>query len=332
MSSLSYKRPVILGIFVVLGLFLIVLAVFTVGSQRKIFSRTLQVRVDFDDVEGLQAGNNVWLSGVKVGTVKKWAFIANNRVEVWLDIDRTARSHIYKNARAKISSDGLIGNRIVVLFGGTDSAGPVVPGDVLESVRTLNTEDMLATLQENNKNLLEITGRFKEIGKKIDDGNGTIGVLLNDAALAADWRRARAQLQAASRNGELATANIRQFSTGLNRQGGLANELLNDTTVFRQLQQTVNELAEASGKASAFVGTMQRAAGQLNRDDNPAGMLLQDQAAASDLRVAISHLRSSSERLDEDLEALQHNFLLRGFFKKKAKAAAAAKKAANAEQ
>ena len=48
-------------------------------------------------------------------------------------------------------------------------------------------------------------------------------------------------------------------------------------------------------------------------------MMLNDQQAASNIKVTLQNLRSGSQKLDEDLEAVQHNFLLRGFFKKKAK-------------
>jgi phospholipid/cholesterol/gamma-HCH transport system substrate-binding protein len=37
------------------------------------------------------------------------------------------------------------------------------------------------------------------------------------------------------------------------------------------------------------------------------------------LKTTLDNLQSASKKLDEDLEALQHNFLFRGFFRKKAK-------------
>ena len=48
-------------------------------------------------------------------------------------------------------------------------------------------------------------------------------------------------------------------------------------------------------------------------------MLLHDEQAAANIKVTLQNLQSGTKKLDEDLEALQHNFLLRGFFKKKAK-------------
>jgi phospholipid/cholesterol/gamma-HCH transport system substrate-binding protein len=57
----------------------------------------------------------------------------------------------------------------------------------------------------------------------------------------------------------------------------------------------------------------------LQNKNSPAGMLLSDEKTAAGLKITLQNLQSASKKLDEDLEAVQHNFLLRGFFKKKAK-------------
>ncbi len=320
----SYKRSVILGVFLFLGLILFILGVFTIGSQRKIFSRTIRVRVIFSDIQGLQAGNNVWLSGMKIGTVKSISFCGDDQVEAILDIDRGDRVYIRKDAKARIGSDGLIGNRIVIIYGGTKEAGAISENAPLQGEKTINTEDMMTMLQENNRNLLAITGQFKEISRKINEGKGTIGVLLNDPAMGSNLRSALANIQTASRNSERLTAHFGALATdlrsGLNKPGGLVNELLNDTVVFQHLKETSLQLRHTATIASGFAEDLKQAGDRLNITNNPAGMLLQDEGVAADLKAAISHLRSSSEKLDEDLEALQHNFLFRGFFKKKARA------------
>jgi phospholipid/cholesterol/gamma-HCH transport system substrate-binding protein len=48
-------------------------------------------------------------------------------------------------------------------------------------------------------------------------------------------------------------------------------------------------------------------------------MLLNDEQSANKIKLTLQNLQSASKKLDDDLEAVQHNFLLRGFFKKKAK-------------
>ena len=75
MSTSKNKRAVIVGIFIVVGLGLLVTIILVMGGQRKSFARTITVKALFEDVSGLQQGNNIWLAGVKVGTVRNISFI-----------------------------------------------------------------------------------------------------------------------------------------------------------------------------------------------------------------------------------------------------------------
>lgn len=323
----SIRNQVLLGTFVIIGAGLFILAVLTVGSRQRTFDRTQRVRILFDDAEGLQAGDNVWLSGVKVGTVKSVSLTIDNQVEVQLNIGRKDFSHLYRDASGKIGSDGLIGNRIIILHGGRPDSGRVIAGGTITSEKTVRTEDMLATLQENNRNLLAITGELKVIAGKINNGQGTIGLLLNDAGMAGKLRQAVAGLQTASDRTALLTERLNVFAGELN-SNGLAHQLVTDTVVFRRLQETMDalkaagdQIAAAAGNIRETAGNIRDASGGLKSPGTPAGMLLHDSAVAADLRATAGHLRTSSQKLDEDLLALQHNFLLRGFFRKKEKAA-----------
>ena len=184
MSPLKNNRPVIVGIFILLGIAILVVTIFTLGGQKKTFVKSFTVLAVFDDVGGLIKGGNVWFSGVRVGTVKKISFHGSSQVEVTMSIENEAQSHIHKNAIAKIGSDGLIGNKIIVIYGGDSTLPQVEPNDFLNVATASGTDNMLATLQANNNNLLEITKDFKSISKKIDSGKGTLATLINDPAMA----------------------------------------------------------------------------------------------------------------------------------------------------
>lgn len=316
----TFRHQIVLGSFVTIGVGLFILAVLTVGSRQKTFDRTQRVRIVFDDAEGLQAGDNVWLSGVKVGTVKSVGLAVDNRVEVQLNIGRADLLHLYRNASGKIGSDGLIGNRIIILHGGTPDSGRIAPGDIIASEKTIRTEDVLATLQENNKNLLSITSQLNIIAGKINKGQGTIGLLLNDAGMAGKLRQAVTGLKTASDRTALLTQRLDVFAGELS-SNGLAHRLVTDTVVFQRLQETMDALKAAGEQIAEAAGNVREASGGLKNPGTPAGMLLHDSALAADLRATAGHLRTSSQKLDDDLLALQHNFLLRGFFRKREKAA-----------
>ncbi|HVW59379.1 MAG TPA: MlaD family protein, partial [Puia sp.] len=74
MSEQDNKKQIAVGAFIFIGLAILVTGIFTIGGQRKAFVKTFQLTALFDDAQGLAPGNNIWLSGIKVGTVKKVAF------------------------------------------------------------------------------------------------------------------------------------------------------------------------------------------------------------------------------------------------------------------
>src|SRR6185503_9644170 len=117
MKSTSNKRAIIVGIFIFLGLAIFIITILTLGSQKKAFQKSITIKAIFDDVNGLQKGNNIWFSGVKIGTIKKIVLLGNAKVEADMNIEEHSRQFVRKDAKAKISSDGLIGNKIIVIYG-----------------------------------------------------------------------------------------------------------------------------------------------------------------------------------------------------------------------
>jgi phospholipid/cholesterol/gamma-HCH transport system substrate-binding protein len=314
-----FNKAVIVGIFIFLGIAIFVTGVFTIGMQKKTFSKAVELHVLFDDVGGLQEGNNVWLSGVKIGTVKKISFHENTQVEIVMRIDEDMMSHIFKDARVKISSDGFIGNRIVSIKGGTAMAGRISNGEWLVTEKSVSTDDMLSTLQENNKNVLDITENLKVISRRIRDGKGTIGELLNDASIAGNLRATMHHFRQASINSEVAISKINEYVNALNNKGTLVNELTTDTLVYARFKSTLGHLNNASLSISEFADSLKQAGKSLSKTDNPAGVMLHDEKVAADLKEMIRNLNTSSQELDEDLKALQSNFLFRGYFKQQEK-------------
>jgi phospholipid/cholesterol/gamma-HCH transport system substrate-binding protein len=320
MTQTNNRKAVTVGIFVFLGLIILVAGVLTLGGQQNSFHKKITVKAIFDDVGGLQTGNNVWFSGVKIGTVKKMQFHGGSQVEVIMNIDEKNQQYIRKNAKAKISSEGFIGNKLVVIYGGSKQAEPVEDEDILGVEKGLTTDEMMATLQENNKNLLDITNNFKLISKRITDGEGSVGKLLTDETLVNNLETTIVGLKQASANAQRLTANISDYASRLQSEGSLTNDLITDTVIFNKLRSTVAQLQQTSKTANEVANNFKEVSAKVNSNNSPLGVLLNDSQAAADLKATLTNLNAGTEKLDDNMEALQHNFLLRGFFKKKAKA------------
>lgn len=316
MNESTNRRAVIVGLFVLVGILFLIGGVLMVGNLHDTFKSKMKVVALFDDVYGLQKGNNIWFSGVKIGTVSNLRFYGNSQVEVSLNIETKARQYIRKDAMVKISSDGFIGNKILIIYGGTLQSAEVEEGDTLAVEKTFSSDDMINILQENNTNLLAITSDFKIISKKLAAGEGTIGKLLNESTIYDNIDATTASLKQASAKAQILVGSLADFSAGLNKKGTLANDLTTDTIVFKSIQLTVSQLQQIADTAKLFISDLKVAGNNLK---TPVGILLHDEATGTMLKKTIINLESSSQKLDEDLEAAKNSIFLRGYFKKKAK-------------
>jgi len=306
------KRAVIVGIFVFAGLIFLLAGILTIGNIHQTFIRKIKVVTLFDDVSGLQAGNNIWFSGVKIGSISSLEFYAQTKVKVVMKLEEKAQQYIRKDAFVKLSTDGLIGNKILIIYGGSSRSPQVEEGDTLKVEKTFTSEDMINTLQENNKNFLAITNDFKLISAKLAKGEGTVGKLLNDNAVYTQLEATTLSLQQASDKAQKLISSLTTFSEGLNKKGTLANELTTDTVVFNSLKLSVLQLQQISDTAAVFVNQLKTAGSNPN---TAIGVLMHDEESGARIKQTIKNLESGSQKLDEDLKAIQSNFLLRGYFK-----------------
>ncbi len=322
-KSNNYKVKV--GLFVVLGILILVSGILMIGTMRKTFVNKIDAYAILDDVNGLTRGSNVWFSGVKVGTVKHIDFVENSKVKVTFGIEEASQKFIKKDATVKVSSDGLIGNTIIVVSGGSAAADMVEDGYQFHVSKEESQQDMIKTLQENNKNLLAITTDFKELIHSIKGGQGSVGKLLTQDDLYTKLNTTLSGLEAATVNAKATTASLAQFSKNLNTEGNFVNDLMTDKQMYGDLKQTVNTLGETSRmlretstSAKVMMANLQETSQKLNNDKNSTvGVLLHDAKTAQNVKGILQNLESGSAKLDENLEALQHNFLFRRYFRKK---------------
>ncbi len=326
MDKADNKRAVWVGIFIAIGIAIFIVGVLTFGSQRKTFSNGIHISAVFSDVNGLLKGNNVWFSGVKVGTIGTIRFTGISQVVVTMNIDKNAQQYIHRNAGIRVSAEGFIGNKLLVIEGGSPNAPVIEDGDMLKADQTMSTDDITKTLQKNNLNLLAITGDLKTLTHKIIEGKGVVGELMTDSSLAIRFKVMVQNLNNTAKSTSSMAGQLNAYSAKLNDKDGLANKLVTDTATFRQFQRAVDQLKQASVAANTFTTNLNRASNKLNSTDNALGVLLNDPKAATQVQSTLNNLQQSSVKLNEDLEAAQHNFFLKGFFKKKAKQQADAQK------
>jgi phospholipid/cholesterol/gamma-HCH transport system substrate-binding protein len=160
----------------------------------------------------------------------------------------------------------------------------------------------------------------------LTNGQGSLGKLLHDETLVNTLQGTLTKLNTAAANAQSFAADLSSYTAKLQDKGSLANDLVTDTVVFARLRSSVVKLQEIAQSAEVIVQSaevivhnLDSASAGLNNTSSPVGVMLNDPKAAADLKATLHNLSLGSKKLDEDLEAVQHNFLLKGFFRKKAK-------------
>ena len=140
-QSSAYKFN--LGLFVIISTTILVIALYFVGNRQNLFGKTFKISAIFNNVNGLQLGNNVRYSGINVGTVKNIVMINDTTICVDMIIESSINKHIKKNAVAAIGSDGLVGSMLVNIAPGKESSEIVKEGDTIGSYSKISTDDIL---------------------------------------------------------------------------------------------------------------------------------------------------------------------------------------------
>jgi len=319
MKTAQNKRTVIVGMFIFFGVLILMIAVLTMGGRKNAFEKTITLNAVFNDVSGLQKGNNIWFAGVKVGTVKKVRFSGYGQIDVEMSIKKQSMDFIHRDARVKIGSDGLIGNRIVIIYGGTVSAFAVKTGDTLKSEMPLNSAQMMNTLQESNQNLSAITSNLKSVSTKLAEGEGTLGQLFTEDSLANSLKLTANTLRYASESIQLLTSNLAAYTAKMQQKGVLANDFVSDTIFFNRLKAASLQIQEASINAKELTDNLSQVSYRMRDSSNLAGVVLQDKESATKLRATVENLQAGTKKFEENMEALKHNFLFRGYFRRKEK-------------
>jgi phospholipid/cholesterol/gamma-HCH transport system substrate-binding protein len=169
-----------LGIFVSIAITLFIAGIYFIGQRQQLFSTTFHISGIFKDISGLQVGNNVRFSGINVGTIENIQQITDSTVRVDMMIDEHSRKFIKKSAKAIIGSDGLMGNKIVLIISGTGNNAVIVDNDIIETIRPVTMDDILLKIKVTSDNAENITDNLAAIMKNIREGKGTIGKLFMD--------------------------------------------------------------------------------------------------------------------------------------------------------
>jgi phospholipid/cholesterol/gamma-HCH transport system substrate-binding protein len=293
-----------LGMFVTIGLVVFAGTIYFVGMQNNLFGSTFHLTAQFKSAGGLKEGNNIRFSGLNIGTVNTIT-LKDSFVIVDMVIRKKVQEFIKTDAVAIIGSDGLMGDKVLTINPGSFTNPHVKDGDLILTKKAIDMDDIMASLQTNVDNAGIITAQLAAFTYKINNGTGILSRVIGDETLSNSLQSTMTNLQNTSKQ-------FSQFATSLNSgQGALS--LVNDEDFSNEIRKTVSNLQSTSEQFALFSTKMNDENGTLSR-------LVTDKKIGNTLDTTMYNIQQATKKLDENMEALQHNFLLKGYFKKKEKA------------
>lgn len=290
-----------LGIFIFIGITLFVIAIFLIGDKNAMFSSTVTVRAYFRDIQGLKNGATVRLSGIDVGSVKSIQIVPDTtgRVEVIMDLREEIKRFIKTDTKAAIETEGLVGNKVVVLHIGSANADQVGDNGIIQAQEPVGFSAIIAETKGIMEYTKQMTRDLADIVGRVNKGEGSIGKLLVDDQLYTD---ATNLTRRADNSLKTMTDELEQITVLFNDLGvGVKRVVSNIDTITTGLDQIIGGIQQGKGVLGAVLvdGT--------KMDSTVRSVILNVDKTAYDARLAAS-------RLAENMEALKHNWLFKSYF------------------
>ena len=319
------NHNVIVGIFVVAAIVLFGACLFLIGDQHKAFNRHVVFYTNFQSVDGLPKGAKVRVDGMDAGEVVNVQIPASPAQKFRLKMKVEDRLHglIREDSLVTVETEGLVGDKFLLIHSGTDSAPEAPPESTLASKEPFEITKMLEQAQglmnQAGTTITALQGTMKDVSGRLDTtldtatgtirnvngvvqdvrtGKGTAGLLLEDQATATDVRQS--------------LANVRQTTEKLNNSSARIDSLLADV----QSRQLVPKIDDTLTSAKAATQNIDQTTEQINTTLKSA--FAQDQYgedAGTNLQQSLTNLNQASGNLTDDTEALKHEFFFKGFFK-----------------
>jgi phospholipid/cholesterol/gamma-HCH transport system substrate-binding protein len=299
MANKTYTIKI--GIFISIGIAILTIAIFLLGDKNAMFKSTFDVKAYFRDIQGLRSGAIVRLSGIDVGSVKKIQIVSDTtgRVEVTMSLVKDIKRFVRTDTKASIETEGLVGNKVVVLRIGTSSAEEVVDGGVIKAQEPLGFSAILAETQGIMEYTKDMTQNLAEIIARVNRGEGSIGKLLKDEQL---YNDAKALTKNAAQSLQSITSEVSGLTTLFNELGDGVKEVVGniDSAVSR-----VDYILAGIQQGKGVVGQMLISGTKF--DTTFSNTLSNIEKTSVDARL-------SASRLAENIEALKHNWLFKSYF------------------
>lgn len=307
-----------LGLFVIAATILLITAFYFIGKKQNLFGDTFRISARFYNVNGLMQGNNVRYAGINVGTVESVEIVSDSAVEVIMLLEKKAQRFIKTNSLASVGTDGLMGNKLVNINSINEPAPNIGENSVLQTLRPIEMDEMVRTLNVTNENIKVISSNLRNITDKINSKNSLWNLLL-DTVVAENVKSTVVNLKVMSNLGVLITGDLSGIMDGIKKGKGSLGALVTDTVLSSEISQTVVKLKRLSDTAAIITGDLSQLIKGIKQGKGTVGVLLNDTSLIYNLNKSMESVKSGAYNFNENMEAVKQSWPFKKYFRKKSK-------------
>ncbi len=317
--KIKLSQYIKLGIFTLAGLVLLILLLYMIGSNKSMFEKTLLIKTRMNHVHGLVAGNNVRFAGINIGSVKEINIINDSTIEINMVIQKNMANIIKKNAQVSIGTEGFVGYKLINIENVNTPASFIQSGDILSTSRKLDTDVMIELLGHSVKNISASSELLTQILDKLNKSDA-LWTLMNDKTIRNKIHLSLNQINQLTRNLSSASDYINEISQDIKNQNGIIKTLVYDTLLPLDIKEAIGSVKSISQSIDTFEKNLSESVHQItyqvHHGKGPVPALFNDSTMRDDVHQGLRSLIQASDNLNQNMEALKHNFLFRGYFKK----------------
>ena len=296
------------GAFVVFGILLFTLALFMIGERRMLFEKRFPVYTEFGKLGQLELGAVVRVAGMHAGEVTDIQIPPSpaGKFRVKMEVREDLHGLVRTDSVAGAQMEGLVGAIFVNIAPGSEKAPPVPTGGTIPSRDPFSMADLM---EQASTTVTLITTTVESLRGDVETAVEQIALTAEDAhALVED---VRPDITAIARHANQISAETRDIIAKIQNGEGTIGKLVNDDSLYRRAQEIADEAKDVMANVRQVSDDARRAVADFRSKDGPA------QGLMADMRVTIGQARDAVADLADNMKALKHNFLLRGYFKKR---------------